>query len=583
MKGLFRKADIFHKLFRSHMMLAVILIFVFLTTVCVFFTVTIQQKNQFFMDDVVNLNAKRLNELTDTMKSCSNAVMFALNQQGFLDDTSNDTELARYNKITRQLSLMCQVYKNVDSLVYVTMSGKVYSNQHGIGSALNSSSMQPYQDQLESNSTKPVCFGVVLDDGLSTIDDEPVLLVGKKIIRITDGVTLGFLYIAIQGSHVVSVYGDATYTPGTVFYLSSMSGAVLSSNAPSDGDANFLQAISESSQMKTSFFNGGNYFLSYKIPISSMDAFLICVIPIFELYDDLIVIVTLVFAIGIAGIVVSVKMARRLSYKISTPICRLTFDMYAVESGDISLRSFVRTDDEIGTLATGFNKMLDQINVLIDTIKQEQKQKGEVEMALLQNQIKPHFLYNALNTIHSLCLIDEPERAAEAAESLARHYRANLSGGHNIITLKDELAGVEGYFDIQRIRYSSHLLTGIICDADAQSARLPKMTIQPIVENAVEHGVRPKGNGNVLVQVKKIGGDIFIEVIDDGIGMNEKVMKHILTRESHTGFGLKNVNERLQKFTQTSEPITIESKEGLGTTVTVRVSKGGACSESVDC
>ena len=271
---------------------------------------------------------------------------------------------------------------------------------------------------------------------------------------------------------------------------------------------------------------------------------------------------------------------------------------------------------EIQTLSDGFEQMVSRLNQLIEQNRQEQISLRKAELALLQAQINPHFLYNTLDAIVWLVEMEKNEQAVEMVTSLSSFFRSSLSNGRDIITLREEEQHVRSYLEIQQVRYKDILSYEITIDPQLSSCRIPKLTLQPLVENALYHGIKQKrGMGHITVSGVQEGTDIFLSVEDDGAGMSTARLLHVrdalakMTRrdgkdgaekvrgeektaeeisgsalertplagglvpedQSRVGFGVVTVHERLQLLFGASYGLKIESEEGRGTCVCVRI------------
>ncbi|MGN0371902.1 MAG: sensor histidine kinase [Enterocloster sp.] len=218
---------------------------------------------------------------------------------------------------------------------------------------------------------------------------------------------------------------------------------------------------------------------------------------------------------------------------------------------EISLHSYA----EITTLSNSLEKMRLRINHLLNQVELEQEAKRQIEVALLQEQIHPHFLYNTLYSIIQLCELKQSEKASEMLTALATFYRIGLNRGENIITVEEELKHVKNYLFIQHFRYSDLFDYTIDCDTEILNCRIPKMSLQPLVENAIYHGIKQKHEfGNICILGGTYDGEnAYLEVHDDGPGIDEMRLEEIraclrdgITGENKISFGLKNVDSRIK-------------------------------------
>lgn len=250
--------------------------------------------------------------------------------------------------------------------------------------------------------------------------------------------------------------------------------------------------------------------------------------------------------------------------------------MKEIKSGNLELRADFKTKDEIGILADGFNSLMDKINNLVNQIYYEQKEKRESEFKLLQSQIKPHFLYNTIETIISFIKLNLSDNAMKTAKYLANFYRISLSKGKDIISIEDEMHLIDSYLSIQKLRYVETLDYKLDFNEEILKYQIPKLTLQPLVENAIYHGLRQKEEkGMIEVKGYLKDGIINIEVIDDGVGMTDELIERVLHRpqknKKNMDFGIYNVNSRLKLLYGEKFGLTIESRVGEYTKVIVRL------------
>ncbi|WP_379133538.1 sensor histidine kinase [Paenibacillus sp. sgz500958] len=297
-------------------------------------------------------------------------------------------------------------------------------------------------------------------------------------------------------------------------------------------------------------------------------------------------VVTFVFVVCMLGMTASFYLA----YSISRPIGQLMSFMSKAESGDLAIRYWGDRSDEIGMLGRSFNTMLAQISRLLSLTELQERQKREAELRSLQAHIKPHFLYNTLDTIHWMARSKGAEDIAEVVQSLSKLFRLGLSKGSDIVPLADELEHIKSYLRIQQIRYSSKLAYSISADAELQESYVLKLLLQPIVENAIYHGIKERrGPGHISIDVTEKQGDLYLIVQDNGAGMSPERLA-VLTRklamvgQSHdsdehepipvegtgSGYGILNVQARIRLTYGMDYGLHIESEPGVGTTVTAR-------------
>ncbi len=266
-----------------------------------------------------------------------------------------------------------------------------------------------------------------------------------------------------------------------------------------------------------------------------------------------------------------------LTNSVMKPIRRLQHCMNQVEYGNLDAYYDVNSSkDEIYDLGLSYNKMLDEIANLIERIYQEQNEKRNAEMVALQAQIKPHFLYNTLDNLKWMAKKHGAEDVAKTITSLSTLFRIFLSNGQEMITIADEFKHTRCYLEIQSIRYKEKLSYSIDLDEDIKSLYIVKIIVQPLVENAIYHGIKPKLSGGHISIIGRRSDDfIEITVSDNGVGMTgEKLhsLNEMLEQmDSTQHFGLVNTRRRLRTIYGSYAGLFVEGEEFVGTTVTVRL------------
>lgn len=217
-----------------------------------------------------------------------------------------------------------------------------------------------------------------------------------------------------------------------------------------------------------------------------------------------------------------------LSRSISRPISRLMTFMRRAETGDLTSRYWGDGMDEVGMLGRSFNSMLTKINDLIGLTERQERQKREAELRSLQAQIKPHFLYNTLDTIHWMARKQGAREVSEMVEALSRLFRIGLSKGNESIPLGEEMEHVRSYLQIQKIRYQDKLNYELGLEPDISHLLVLKIILQPIVENAIYHGIKERrGSGTIVVKAARSGGHLLLTVSDDGAGMSAEKLAEL--------------------------------------------------------
>mgnify|MGYP000949111122 CR=1 FL=1 len=286
----------------------------------------------------------------------------------------------------------------------------------------------------------------------------------------------------------------------------------------------------------------------------------------------------------VSNLLLIIIFSLKISQTITRPIIQLKKLMKKAEAGDLKVRFKMNYRDEVSELGNNFNQMLDQIEELIQMVYMEQKNKRLAELKVLQEQIKPHFLYNTLDTINWMARDYEAEDIVKVVDALTSMYRIGLSHGKDYITLEEEIQYVSNYLYIQKIRYRSKLNYEIFEDRKLIGCEVPKLILQPLVENAIYHGIKTKhGEGHLTVRTKELEGNFMeLTVEDDGSGIPpekaeelNRMLNETLKAEENQSFGLFYIKERLRIRYGSRFLVQVVSIPEVGTKVTIRLPKNG--------
>lgn len=289
--------------------------------------------------------------------------------------------------------------------------------------------------------------------------------------------------------------------------------------------------------------------------------------------------ILLLAVIGISSII---------SREITKPIRSLRDSMRKVQNGQFDTHVEVITENEIGSLGRSFNLMTSEIQALMEQNVYEQKQKRKSELKALQAQINPHFLYNTLDSIIWMSEAGENDEVVEMTSALARLLRQSISNDKEEVELEKEIEYVKNYLTIQKMRYKDKLEFFIYVDPRVAHVPIIKLVLQPLVENAIYHGIKYKETkGNLKIYARPVDGRVEIVVADDGIGMDEDVMEHIFDEhrkeQKRNGVGVPNVQKRLKLQYGSEYGIRYESVKGAGTKAVITIPvDGGRTDEKMD-
>ena len=366
-----------------------------------------------------------------------------------------------------------------------------------------------------------------------------------------------------------------------------------------------LRSTAENQTWKQSAWQGhfkkdGRSYFAIKIILDGRGAALIQVLPESTFLQQRHIYLWLL-VLGLALVWgLSFLMQHWLEWAITRPVEALQKRIEAVGGGDFTADPAVEWNNELGDIGRGINKLAADVDGLMTRRVEDERKKQELEYRMLQSEVNPHFIYNTLNSIRWMATIQHAPGIAEMVTAFARLTKSISKGTEKLVPLQEELALLNDYFTIQQYRYGGDLeieVSRIENERLCQDCMIPRFTLQPLVENAIFHGLEPKGgHGSVLLDISTdpATGDVLLRLTDDGIGMPPEQVVHLLDEpteakekaEKFRHVGLWNVNRRIQYSFGEAYGLTIESEEDIGTEVTIRLpyqKKGNDHAADITC
>ncbi len=533
------------------------------------------------VSDNSGLIISQLGGMLENARSAANMLTLNLNKVLAEAGSSGEgrmSELQRYTQITNQLSYALVVFPDVDSAVFMDDKGQVYGSAAALEQHKELAAASPMLERLKASNGAVVWFPMQTRSYFVLDEQSPVLTLGKRIANINTGAALGYLFLNLKESDLSAVYGGIGSVKRGTYMIVDERAQVVSSQHTEE----VLQPVEEpllrqwmlqptASTEVRQLEQGKTLLIAADIPELSWR--LLSLVPYNLLTEETGQLALLISLIGLVCFVIAFIGAGMLSNVIAKPIIRLARHMKKVNEGNLDQQIEVNSADEIGLLASGFNTMLTRVRELLSNIGAEQRKKREYELALMQAQIKPHFLYNTLDVIYTLSEMGRARDVQRTTKSLADFYRSALSQGRDLIELETEVRSLKDYLSIQRIRYSDVFDYTIDIPPDLAGCIIPKLTIQPLVENAIYHGLKHKqGFGKLTIRGSKEGRRIVLTVSDDGAGMAaerlEQVQAGLLDPGRPAGYGLSSVHERIKLYFGEMYGLSVDSDLGAGTSVT---------------
>lgn len=403
-----------------------------------------------------------------------------------------------------------------------------------------------------------------------------------RIIGTPDSQSSGIMLFNLNSEYFRKRLDDVNVSENGYMILLSPDGSLVSANMRNQygltlaAEEKLRQQLGESGSMTLRSVTNQNMIVTYH-PIQVNGWMVAAVMPEKDLYSvpvqfSYLLLLLIVFLISLT-IWLSIYMAK----SISQPLEYLSDQVIKFDSGDLNVSFRIEAENEIGVLSHGLSYLKKTVNELLEQVKWEQQQKARMQLWVMQEQIKPHFLYNTLGSIRHLINMDQNPQASEMCESLSRFYRLGLSGGQEIVTLREEVDHVKSYLQIQRMRYEKDFEYAVEIDPSLLDMEMLKLSLQPLVENAIYHGIKKtESMGTILISGELRKNCIVLSVFDDGVGMSAEQLEALRQSvnllpeaDHHRNFGLRNVNLRLRLYFGEKSGLRFESVPDVYTQVSI--------------
>lgn len=397
------------------------------------------------------------------------------------------------------------------------------------------------------------------------------LFAGRKLIDTISDKELGIVYIELDYDKVLKNSARTNVYEYGLIIIDQDNNIILSDNTLSVGTLKIADDDLVDMKNGTIRYNKNEYIV-VSSKTTREEWKIICYVPTSSMTGGTIKILsTTMIIVGICFIVVMV-IIWLFSHTMVKRIDKLNDKMGLVEEGNLGIEVNSLSKDEIGQLTNKFGRMVKRINNLIEEVYQKELTQKAAELKALQAQINPHFLYNTLSVMKWKSMDIEADELSNMVTLLSKFYRTALNTGKVITSIRNEIDNTKSYVEIQQIVHENSFdvayeIDGIIYNYDTLN-----LILQPIVENALEHGIFKKKKGLKQLNIKGSLSGQYVEFVveDSGVGIDKEILNSILQKESK-GYGLKNVNERIKLFFGEAYGILIESEEGKGTAVRIRL------------
>lgn len=550
--------------------LAICAIILFVTTLS--FRSTLMNKSQQLVDQQIATVATNISSSLDDYTEMMRILVLDDNIQEYLElAMDNQSQTAVTNAVYNSLTIVCNTKQNIDYIAIIPIDEQsyLYSGDSLIASDFLQWALEDYENasQQESGSMRySMTYSETGDYSFNLYYPiyHPSVL-GKQ---------LGILCLRLDNSMLTQFYEMPNSSLGLEISMTDLEGTVLSDTQNLIGTS--FAHMDEIVDVAGSFLTSDSLYVYREM--DEWDFYLVGTVSLNQLLSE--TVYTLLFLSGLIALILclAVVLAKRGIHGLYQPLVDVRESMKRVSDGDFSVR--VETKDigeDIQQMAESFNVMVVQVEELMEKVKEEQHQIERIEFNALQSQIKPHFLYNTLECIHWQALADGNQEISTLVKALANYYRICLSNGQDIIPLSQELAHINNYLIIQNQRY------GNIIDMETQVPKLlhrvmlPNMTLQPLVENSIYHGIKVKNgqSGMIRITAQLDGTRAIISVMDSGSGVSQQQIDDINSSisifDEAFGYGVRNVHKRIEILFGKGYGLWYRKNETGGITVDISV------------
>ncbi|WP_407268559.1 sensor histidine kinase [Radiobacillus sp. PE A8.2] len=509
--------------------------------------------------------------------------------QQFLNPITQEDSLARRKQINEIVSSLLVNQRDMQSLVLYGFNDQVPPlavNQSGITSTM------PFQKFKQTNhyqlavqqKGRPSWTLLKGDEQLFEGDNRTKIMLTRVIKNSYTLNDLGIVVVGINEETLRKKYTEGLSNNAQMFIVNNNKQIITSTDEQWIGKDVFETPFFKNNKENQISPINKEWLLSS----SKQSAFgweILLIQPRDELLEELGTIKVWTFLVTAFCFVVGVWISWYVSSIITKPLKKLTKSMYLVQRGDFNQRVEFRGNDEVGALGRGYDMMVQRIKRLIDDVYMSQLRQKEAELKSLQAQIHPHFLYNTLDTIFWKAQQRKETEIADMIYSLSQFFRLSLSDGKEFVTIGNELLLVENYLALQKTRFVNKFSYEIQINEELKNILVPKLLIQPLVENSIIHGLNlVDDNGFIYIHISKEKEYLLLEVMDNGAGIESSRLQQlnaylqatatnqpIRPEEQRPGYALMNISERLKLKYDAQATMMIESTQGVGTKIKIKV------------
>lgn len=528
--------------------------------------------------NVMDLSVQTCNQLVDKTSDELNVLLESMSdmpevigrdsrvqqamRRRFESESSSDIFDAQY-EISAFLSEMNHYDSNIFCIYFFAENGVSAQSKYYRLTVEDLGSSQIYREACQRGET--IWYPPQNGSAVSITTGERVIATVTAVKEIGSGNYSGIVIIELEETRILDCLNAGIGKSGFLYICDENGTPIV---YPEGKDTETLAALSRQEEQELS--EG----LMIRRELDNCGWSVIGIVPQSDLTDNIRSIVLMTILMCVILLLLSAFIIVQVTDRIVRPIDALNQKMGQVAAGDLSVRVEITRHDEIGTLMNRFNEMVKQIDGLVRREAENQKELRLTELKALQAQIKPHFLYNTLDSIIWMARAQDQEGVIQMVLSLTNFLKIGLSKGEEIIPLEQEIQHTASYLEIQGVRYRGKFVYTISVEDSVRACLTPKLIVQPLVENAIYHGMKLKRDlCHLKIWAGERDGYVAIDVVDDGVGMAPATAQALraalqggMSGGQVNGYGVVNVNERIQIMYGPSFGITFETVPGEGCT-----------------
>lgn len=509
---------------------------------------------------------------------------------GYLYEILEDRDISANKKnaiITEMLKDILYMNQYIDHVFFILPDGQEYSVMRPPEAMTDTKKIQEwYEKNFQEKEQSMQMLPVHLSDYYVGSKKENFTaarnIMNTRTIQSASQEILGTLYIDISSEYLDGIINETKLEEGSQIYIVDKAKEEIAYNPYSSEKVEhreeFKKYLSYMSPDHQYMRVGENYYIYSEVPNTNW--IVVECIPTYNLENSYQKIRNITLTVMGFSVLLLTIIYYFYSKKTNKPIKDLKIAMERIQKGDLDTRVQVGNNDEIGFLANGLNQMTLELQNHIQKVYIAEIRQREAEIEALKTQIEPHYLYNTLDVIRMTAITKDDKETAEMIDGLSGQLKYLIGGARDMVTLQAELDSVRNYFKIIKIRYENRFSLEIDVPEELLELKVPQLILQPVVENAVKHGLKPKeeGEGVVAIQGMKSEDRLEITVMDNGIGMTEEKMAYVQklldsqdtvkhAKSKSASIGLKNVYDRIKLIFGDTYSMEISSFEGIGTIV----------------